>query len=890
MVGSHSAPAVVVATKLRPPRPRAAAPPRERLFEPWRGSAGRVLCVVAPAGFGKSTHLVHWATRLDRPLAWVSLDERDNEPVRFWAHVVAALEPIAPAFAAEAGAALTGPRPPDAESLALELINALDRAGPVTLVFDDYHVIGHPEVHAGVALLLDHLPAEVSLAIGSRVQPPLPLARLRGQGEVVDIDAEALRATAVEARAFMTDGMGLALTDRDVERLRERTEGWFVGLQLAALALRGREHDAAALDAFGAGHRLVLAYLTEEVLSGLDPPTTDFLLGTSLLGQLTAEACDALLGRADGARMLRQIEAAGLFLVAIDDGGEAFRYHALFAELLRREALARDRGRVRGLHGRAASWFEAQGDVEEALRHRLAGAELGDEAAMDRACVVVEASALAALQDGRVADLARWLAMLPAADVASRPRLALAQAWVDLVAGDPRSIPAQLDRVDVQLGAPDADIELVGEAVALRTHVEAIRGATDVAIGIAETALPRLAGASGWTRGSVLLGLGAARHRSGELAAAGDAFALAAAAFDAERERHGRWNALQGLGDTRRLQGDLAGAERAYVAMLPPDGEATPQAPVGGLARIGLGKVALERFDLEVARGHVMTGLEAGGAFQRGIWIDGYLTRAVIERCRGDPSAAAVTLAAAAEFAARFRFARAVERVATFQAALSVAVGDLAPARAWREAIGDRYGGQPRFEDHQEHATLVRLALAEGELAEARARLAACLPALAARGLLGQWLELAALEARVELADGRRRAAERVLTAALDAARPAGYVRPFLQDGDALVAMLEALAGRGVAPHARTVLERRSLHHADPSSRAILPPGSEPLTDREHDVYRLLLDGASNKAIARTLDLSVNTIKTHVRTIYGKLGVRSRAQLVARGRDARPAG
>lgn len=886
MVRSLRTQAVVVTTKLRPPPPRGAAPARERLFERWRGAGGRVLCVVAPAGFGKSTHLAHWGMRADRPLAWVSLDGRDNDPVRFWAHVVAALEPYAAAFASEAGAALASPRPPDAEALVPALVNALDAAGPVVLVLDDYHAIENPDVHAGVALLLDHLPADATLAIGSRVQPPLPLARLRGRGEVLDLDAEALRATPAEARDFLVDGMGLELTDDDVERLRERTEGWFAGLQLAALALRGRERDASAVAAFGAEHRLVLEYLTEEVLRGLDAATTEFLLGTSLLGRLTADACDALLGRSDGARMLRRLEAANLFVVALDDAGSAFRYHALFAELLQREASARDPERVRDLHGRAAAWFAGQGDVDEALRHWRAAADLGDGAAMEHACVAVEATVLAALQDGRVADLARWLAALPTADVAARPRLALGHAWANLVAGDPRAIPGLLEGVAAPLEDADANVDLVGEAAALRTHVAAIQGATDRAIAIAEAALPRLAEASGWTRGNVSLALGSARHRAGELAAAGEAFAAAAAAFDAERERHGRWNALQGLGDTRRLHGDLAGAEQAYEAMLSPEDGIGAQAPVRGLARIGLGKVALERYELDVARRHVAAGLDAGGTFERGIWIDGYLTRAVIERCLGDTDAAAATLATAAAFAARYRFSRAVERVTTFQAALAVAKGDLDAARAWRGTLGDRFRGPPRFEDHQEHATLVRLALAEGDLAGARARLAECLPPLAARGLLGQWLELAALEVRVELADGRPRAAERLLATALEAARSAGYVRPFLQDGDALEPLLESLVEQATSPHARAVLARRVDAADDRAHAAILPPDIEPLTDRELDVYRLLLEGASNKAIARALDVSVNTVKTHVRTIYAKTGRSSRAQLLAWARSA----
>ena len=875
------APPRVVATKLRPPPPRAAAPPRGRLLERLRRERARVVRVVAPAGFGKSTLLAHWATQDDRRFGWVSLDDRDNAPTRFWAHVVAALEPMAPSFAAQAGAALASPRPPDADALVPELVNALDGAGPVALVLDDYQVIERADVHAGVAYLIDHLPVGATLAFGSRTQPPLPLARLRGRGEVLDIDVDALRASPEEARSFLADAMGLALGAADVERLQTRTEGWFAGLQLAALALRGREHDAAAVASFGGDHRLVLEYLTEEVLRGLDPDTTAFLLDTWPLRRLTADTCDALLGRQDSAALLHRLEMANLFVVPLDDAGTTYRYHALFAELLEREALARDRARVRELHARAATWFRQLGDVDELLHHARAAAALGDDRAMDGAAEAVERSALPALQNGRVAELERWLDALGDPHQTARPRLVLARAWVDLIVGDPRSIPAHLDALAEDLGADAADADLVGEATALRAHVSAIRGDTDEAIRVAEASLPHLGAASRWTRGNVLVGLGAARHRAGDLAAAASAFADAAAAFDGDHERHGRWNALQGLGDTHRLHGDLDAAVRAYDAILEDVGGA-PLAPVHGLARIGLGKVALERYDLAVARDHIAAGLAAGGIFARGIWIDGFLTRAVVERCLGDLDAAAATLATAATYAARYRFARAVARVATFQAALAVQSGALEAARAWRAEIQDAYAGAPRFEDHQEHATLIRLALAERDFGAARERLARCRPTLEARGVIGPWLELAALEARLEMADGRPRAAERVLANALGAADQAGFVRPFLQDGDALVPVLESLAAGGGAAFARHVLARRVSPGSGEAPRPSLPEGAEPLTDREVEVYRLLVVGASNKAIARALDVSVNTIKTHLRAIYAKTNVSSRAQLLAR--------
>ena len=591
----------VVLTKLRPPRIRAAAPPRERLLQHVDDGGLRVVVVAAPAGFGKSTLLAHWAARSRRAVAWVSLDEGDNAVERFWLHLVESVRAVVPGFADRAVAALRSPRTPTSDALATELVNALAGVDAgVVMVLDDYHAIDHPELHAGVAFLVDHLPEGVTLVLASRTAPPLPLARLRGRGEVLDLGSEPLRATLDEATAFLTRGMGLALAPEAVSRLLDRTEGWFAGLQLAALALRGREGDAGALLEFGADHRLVLGYLTEEVVRGLDDGMRTFLLESSVLRRMTPAACDAVLGRNDGADMLRRVDDANLFVFAVEGASDSYRYHALFRAWLRRRLDETDPGRARALEARAASWCAAEGDTAGAIAHLLAADD-----AKGAAGLVVEV-AVPALQEGRVEALRGWLAALPEAEVAARGRLALACAWCEFVAGDLRGIARWLEIAE----AADLDPEAAAEAVALRAQVVGAQGRTDEAVRLARVALAGLGAGSAWVRGNLWLGLGAALHRAGEVVDAGDASRWGVADARLALARLSRRldprppvadvgvHATAVVAPTARLGARVAIGPLACVGddvVLGDDVAIGPGCAIGAGARIGAGTVLRER-------------------------------------------------------------------------------------------------------------------------------------------------------------------------------------------------------------------------------------------------------------------------------------------------------
>jgi LuxR family maltose regulon positive regulatory protein len=429
-------PFVPVGTKLNPPTGARRRVVRQALVDRLVGEEPRRLTLVsAPAGWGKTTLLAEWAAdpRERRPFAWLSLDRADNDPVRFWGYMVEALRTLEPALGSASLAALgvTGTDP--VELVVPPLLNelaGLDRR--VVLVVEDYHLIRSAEVHDGLALLVERLPDTVELAIATRLDPPLPLPRLRARGEMLEFRAGELRFDEEEAEELLREALGGRLEQEDVERLVQRTEGWAAGLYLAALSLSGRGDRSAFIEAFAGDDRHIVDYLGGEVLDGLDPETRDFLLRTSILERVSAPLCDHMLGSRDADRTLLEIERANLFLVPLDGRREWYRYHHLFADLLRHELERSQPEAVDALHRRAAEWLGGNGAVDEAIRHALAAGD--DEAAAE----LVADMWRVPFNRGELATVDRWLDDLPEALVQTRPDLCLARAWVLMDGGRPR--------------------------------------------------------------------------------------------------------------------------------------------------------------------------------------------------------------------------------------------------------------------------------------------------------------------------------------------------------------------------------------------------------------------------------------------------------------------
>ena len=461
MIGASD---TLVSTKLRPFQTRPNLFARPRLIAKLEPEAGRKLMLIsAPAGFGKTTLLGEWAaSRSDEQcVAWVSLDEADNDPARFLSYLVAALQTVEEEIGEGVLSSLRAPGSPPIEALTGALINELaDFPGTLAIVLDDYHLIDSDQVHGIVSFLLERLPSNVHLVIASRIDPPLPLARLRARGQITETNATDLSFTREEAVAFLKDTMGLNLSDEVVAALEEGTEGWIAGLQLAALSMQDRKDISGFIQAFSSTHRDVLDFLTEEVLDRQSEQMRAFLLETSILERLTGELCDAVTDRDDGQEALERLERENLFVVALDDERRWYRHHHLFADVLH-GLLEQERSEdVKELHLRAAAWYERNGWASEAFEHALAAGDAGWAARL------VEYYAQALFQRGEGVTVDRWLSALPAGLVRSRPRLSLAQAILALISGRADEVEPLLTDAEHALTTVDqAGEPPVGEAV-----------------------------------------------------------------------------------------------------------------------------------------------------------------------------------------------------------------------------------------------------------------------------------------------------------------------------------------------------------------------------------------------------------------------------------------
>jgi LuxR family transcriptional regulator, maltose regulon positive regulatory protein len=420
---------LLLATKLHVPGPRPGFLPRQRLLERLAdGTARELTLVCAPAGFGKTSLLGDWARRGPQPVAWLSLDVGDNDPVRFWRYIAVALDQVCEGVGERVAALLRGP--PSLEAVVAVVVNALaGQADQVALVVDDYHLIEALAVHDSLGMLLERQPAQLRLVLASRTDPPLPLARLRARGQLTELRERDLRFTSEETALLLGEAMGLELSAGSVAALSARTEGWVAGLQLAGLSLRGHADPAGFVATFTGSHRYVLDYLTEEVLARQPEELVRFLLETSVLARLNGPLCEAVTGRADSQALLEAIERANLFLIPLDEVRGWWRYHHLFADLLQARLHRQQPERVPELHRAAVAWLERHGLADEAIRHALAA---GD---MEWASRLVERHADALTLRFEGATLLRWIAALPADLVRSRPRLCLIQAWTALMGG-----------------------------------------------------------------------------------------------------------------------------------------------------------------------------------------------------------------------------------------------------------------------------------------------------------------------------------------------------------------------------------------------------------------------------------------------------------------------
>lgn len=896
----------LIATKLFVPKVRARLLTRSRLLERLRrGAESRLTLVSAPAGFGKTTLLAQWLAteQAGSQVAWVSLDATDSDPASFWSYVVSALQAAVPGVGSSALELLDSAAVP-AEAALTTVVNDLASApGSVWLVLDDYHLVDSQELDQGLAFLLEHLPPRVHVIISTRADPGLPLPRWRARGELVEVRAAELRFTAAEAAAYFNEAAGLDLSETDIAALEQQTEGWIAALQLAALSLEGRSDVARFVAGFAGSDRYIVDYLVEEVLEHQPAQIRDFLLATSVLDRFSGPLCDAVTRGGGGTGMLTTLERANLFIVPLDDRREWFRYHHLFADVLRARLLSQQPELVPGLHRSASLWYERNNLTDESVRHALAGQDF------DRAAHLMELAVPMIRRERQESVLFGWLKALPDDVIRRSPVLSVFYGYMLMAAGDLQRVEPRFDDAERAMAAlppgqplPWAD---TGELRSLPATIAVYRASLSQAGGDvagtvehARRALDLAGPNDHLSRGAAAGFLGLAAWVGGDVPSALKTFRQAVESL------HASGNLIDALSSTVILADMWLAAGRPDMArLLYQDGLRLAREQGGRVARataelqVGLSELDCERGDLPAAKRH----LQGAAAFfdqapmteSRYRW---FVARALTAWAGGSPDDA-VELLDQAEQLYRRGFFPEVRPIAAMQARIRIAQGRLTEASDWARARGLSLTDDASYLREYNHLTLVRLLIArqreqpddDGSATEGTRLLERLLDSAAANGRAGSIMEIRMLQALLEDVQGHRAQALEMLGRAFAATpEPGGYARLFLAEGTPMLGLLGAAVGHGISgDHPRRLLSTV----AQPKAETLEPGQPQPvpadgkLSVRELQVLRLLDSELRGPEIAKALFISHNTLRTHTKHIFAKLGATTRQGAVRRARD-----
>ncbi len=881
-------------TKLHMPRPGPQLVQRSLLYERLaQGMACALTLISAAAGFGKSTLLADYLTRSATPAAWLSLEPEDNDLMRFLSYVIAALQTLDQEIGRTSLSLLQSSTPAPVEPLLTLLINDLttEKLPSFVLVLDDYHVIEDPTIHHSLNFLLEHLPPQMHLIIAARADPPLPLARLRGRGQLCELRAADLRFDLNEVETFLHGMMQLDLSRTEVAVLLDRTEGWIAGLQLAALSLRGRTDVSEFLAAFTGSHRFVLDYLSEEVFLQQKPRVQSFLLHTCILDRLNGSLANAVAAMTHGQAMLEALEHSNLFVVSLDDERRWYRYHHLFAEVLRGRLQQTQPDLIPELHRRASLWYEQHNFMDEAIEHALAGE---DYTAATRLLEQVARPLV------RNSTLLHWMEALPQPWLDTHPHLAVLYAWTVVAHGTrPWSeIEPWLQGIRVSLPVHHPLVsKLDGEMAAMQTMAAGFAEEHTRTIELSDQTLTLLP-ADHWARGLILLYQGVALLSLQQVEAAIEILKLAVAVNEAEDSQRLVLIVKSYLAHAYVLHGQLHEAMQLYQEVL--QHETKHGQPLRGtlLAHGGLGNLLREWNDFPSALVHLQAGLELDqfvGGLPSMTWAV-YLPLARLYLAQGKREEAFAALSHIAEIAHTTSSALSSALVSAWRARFHLALGDVDAAARWAkdgglsiEELLKKLADLPSHE--MTSMTLARLAIAQGQAMAALPLIKHLISTAANAHRTTSALELLLIQSQAHEAIGQREQALTLLQQAIQRAEPEGYIRLFLDEGTPLVMLLMHL--RESSPQQAYI---QLLLAAFPDYETAQPVGKEehhrrpqplvdPLSERELEVLQLIAAGASNEEIAEQLVIAIGTVKRHVSNILGKLAVSNRTQAVVYAKE-----
>ncbi len=904
-------PAPLLETKFYVPSSRRGLVHRPRLSEGLdRGAESKLMLVSAPAGFGKTTLLAEWLTAGpaaptdERSAAWLSLDRGDNDPATFWTYVIGALQRVAPGVGDNALALLKESQPPPIQVLLTTLLNDLGAVeSDIVLVLDDYHVIEARDVHDGMAFLLDHVPPRLHLVLAGRADPALPLARLRARGELVEVRAAELRFTPDESAAYLNDRMGLELAAADVAALSGRTEGWIAALQLAALSMQGRDDLAGFIAGFAGDDRYVVDYLVEEVVQRQSDQVQAFLLETSILGRLTGPLCDHVTGQDGGKAMLDSLDRGNLFLAPLDDRRQWYRYHQLFADVLHARLLDEQPERVPELHRRASTWFELNGERTVAIRHALAAADF------ERAADLVELALPDLRRDRHEGTLLSLLATIPDELLATRPVLSNAYAGAMLTSGGYDGVERRLQDAERWLDRPadepgetdphttqmvfvdEEEFRRVPAGVAVhRAGLALVQGDPAATVAHAQRALDLIEDDDHLGRGAATALIGLASWGSGDLERAYEGYAKCLDSM----LRAGHLADINGLSialaDIQITQGRLRDARRTFEHALQLAPERVPVLRGTADMYVGMSTLHREWNDLQAAKQLLQRSQELGEHVA--LRQNPYRWRVAMARVReaeGDLDGA-LELFDEAERVYEGDFSPNVRPVPAMKARALIAAGRVTDALGWIRERGLSVDDELSYIREFEHITLARALLArasteggERHVDEASGLLERLLRAAEAGSRGGSVIEILVLQAVAHQTRGDVPAALVPLERALTLAEPEGYVRLFVDEGSAMASLLRSAAKQGIASRyvARLLAAMSGADEKPIDQEGLI----EPLSERELDVLRLLGSELGGPEIARELTVSLNTVRSHTKSIYTKLGVNSRRAAVRRAQE-----
>lgn len=842
-----------------------------------------MILISAPAGFGKTTLLSVWLNQCPYAATWISLDEGDNDPARFLSYLVHALQKVSDEIGQAVLPMLQAPQVLSTQVLLMQLISDLDRLQePFFLVLDDYHVIQDPVVHQAVNFLLEQLPWQMHLVVSTRADPPLPLARLRARSQMLEVRTADLCFSTEDTQEYLNREMGLSISLEDIDTITARTEGWIAGLQMAAVSMQGRQDTSHFIQNFAGSNRHILDYLMEEVLERQSQAVIDFLLKTCILSELNAGLCDTVADQTGSQVMLEWLDRSNLFIVPLDDRRFEYRYHHLFADLLRQRLKIDQPQQIPALHLRASQWYQANGSYSNAIEHAFSASDF------DQAARLIEQTADRSLMHGEVKTFLGWVERVPESSARRHPLLCIYHAEALLLSGRPvEPVASRLE------GAPEYE--------AVQALMASNLGDVELSKKLSQRVLENLPQESAFLRGAITSSLGVGFLLSGDVEPAIQTFQAAAEIARQNGYLFLEVIALCRLGQLYMLKADLNSAELYLKKSLERSKNLRGEyLPIASMPLSHFAYLQREWNDLESASTLIQKSIQLCQA-SGGFWsVDCYLIHAVLLQAQGEFNLARQAMAKARHIASQ-TVANQFDDIytAAFEAWLHTMQGNLVAAWQWvkdNDLVG--WGSTVETLPHHryrpalfhlvelEKMTLARIYLAQGNFNEALSILGGLLSEMERLGRKGRAIENLALQSLAYQGIEQRLEALEMLDAALSIAEPGGFMRTFLNEGTPMLRLLEAaLARKAASPYILKLLD--GFAHQKDAGSAVPKTGDliEPLSKRELEVLQLIADGLTNAEIARKLYISLSTVKGHATNIFGKLNANNRTQAVSRARS-----